>query len=73
MRQSHRKCWHRTGKATKNPSGKDGVVTTARLRKLPYRQYAEGGWQGLVHLVNLAGPSPRRLARLCGEMSPLTT
>ena len=40
----------------RNPSSwKDGVVTTTPGFKDAYRQYAEGGWQGLQHPQDFGG------------------
>ena len=54
----------------KNPSFvKDGVVTTTPGFKEAYRQYAEGGWQGLQHPVDFGGQGlPKTIGAACGEM-----
>ncbi len=54
----------------KNPSFvKDGVVTTTPGFKEAYRQYAEGGWQGLQHPVEFGGQGlPKTIGAACGEM-----
>ncbi|MFP8834173.1 acyl-CoA dehydrogenase [Hydrogenophaga sp. XSHU_21] len=54
----------------KNPSFvKNGVVTTTPGFKEAYRQYAEGGWQGLQHPVDFGGQGlPKTIGAACGEM-----
>ena len=54
----------------RNPSSwKDGVVTTTPGFKLAYRQYAEGGWQGLQHPTDFGGQGlPKTIGAACGEM-----
>ena len=54
----------------KNPSSwKDGVVTTTPGFKEAYRQYAEGGWQGLQHPLDYGGQGlPKTIGAACGEM-----
>ena len=54
----------------KNPSFvKDGVVTTTPGFKEAYRQYAEGGWQGLQHPVAHGGQGlPKTIGFACTEM-----
>ncbi|MFN3569094.1 MAG: acyl-CoA dehydrogenase [Polaromonas sp.] len=54
----------------KNPSSwKDGVVTTTPGFKQAYKQYAEGGWQGLQHPVDFGGQGlPKTIGAACGEM-----
>ncbi|MDP2441807.1 MAG: acyl-CoA dehydrogenase [Polaromonas sp.] len=54
----------------KNPSSwKDGVVTTTPGFKEAYRQYAEGGWQGLQHPLDFGGQGlPKTIGAACGEM-----
>jgi alkylation response protein AidB-like acyl-CoA dehydrogenase len=54
----------------KNPSSlKDGVVTTTPGFKDAFRQYAEGGWQGLQHPVDFGGQGlPKTIGAACGEM-----
>ena len=54
----------------KNPSFvKDGVVTTTPGFKEAYRQYAEGGWQGLQHPVEFGGQGlPKTIGAACVEM-----
>ena len=54
----------------KNPSSwKDGVVTTTPGFKEAFRQYAEGGWQGLQHPVDFGGQGlPKTIGAVCGEM-----
>src|SRR5690606_6586916 len=48
---------------------KDGVVTTTPGFKEAYRQYAEGGWQGLQHPVDFGGQGlPKTIGAACGEM-----
>ncbi|MGE0332395.1 MAG: acyl-CoA dehydrogenase [Ramlibacter sp.] len=53
-----------------NPSSfKDGVVTTTPGFKAAFRQYAEGGWQGLQHPVDFGGQGlPKTIGAACGEM-----
>ena len=54
----------------RNPSSwKDGVVTTTPGFKPAYRQYAEGGWQGLQHPVDFGGQGlPKTIGAACVEM-----
>jgi alkylation response protein AidB-like acyl-CoA dehydrogenase len=54
----------------RNPSSwKDGVVTTTPGFKEAYRQYAEGGWQGLQHPGAFGGQGlPKTIGAACGEM-----
>ncbi len=54
----------------KNPSSfQSGVVTTTPGFKEAYRQYAEGGWQGLQHPVDFGGQGlPKTIGASCGEM-----
>ncbi len=54
----------------KHPSSwKDGVVTTTPGFKQAFRQYAEGGWQGLQHPVDVGGQGlPKAIGSACGEM-----
>ena len=54
----------------KNPSSfKDGVVTTTPGFKDAFKQYAEGGWQGLQHPVDFGGQGlPKIIGAACGEM-----
>ncbi len=54
----------------KNPSSfKDGVVTTTPGFKVAFKQYAEGGWQGLQHPVDFGGQGlPKTIGAACGEM-----
>ncbi len=54
----------------KNPSFvKNGMVTTTPGFKEAYRQYAEGGWQGLQHPVDFGGQGlPKTIGAACGEM-----
>ncbi len=53
-----------------NPSSwKDGVVTTTPGFKEAYKQYAEGGWQGLQHPLEFGGQGlPKTIGASCGEM-----
>ncbi len=53
-----------------NPSSfKDGVVTTTPGFKEAYKQYAEGGWQGLQHPTEYGGQGlPKTIGAACGEM-----
>ena len=54
----------------KQPSSwKDGQVTTSPGFKQAYKQYAEGGWQGLQHPVDCGGQGlPKTIGAACGEM-----
>jgi hypothetical protein len=54
----------------RNPSSwKDGVVTTTPGFRQAYRQYAEGGWQGLQHPTGFGGQGlPKTIGAACGEM-----
>ncbi len=54
----------------KNPSSwKDGVVTTTPGFKEAFKQYAEGGWQGLQHPTACGGQGlPKTIGAACGEM-----
>jgi alkylation response protein AidB-like acyl-CoA dehydrogenase len=50
-------------------SFKDGVVTTTPGFKAAFRQFAEGGWQGLQHPVEFGGQGlPKLIGAACGEM-----
>ncbi len=53
-----------------NPSAwKNGVVTTTPGFKEAYKQFAEGGWQGLQHPVEFGGQGlPKTIGSVCGEM-----
>ncbi|MDP3799331.1 MAG: acyl-CoA dehydrogenase C-terminal domain-containing protein [Polaromonas sp.] len=54
----------------KNPSSwKDGVVTTTPGFKQAFKQYVEGGWQGLQHPAEFGGQGlPKTIGAACGEM-----
>ena len=54
----------------KNPSSwKDGQVTTTPGFASAYKQYAEGGWQGLQHPTDFGGQGlPKTIGAACGEM-----
>ncbi len=54
----------------KNPSSwKDGVVTTTPGFKEAFKQYADGGWQGLQHPTDVGGQGlPKTIGAACGEM-----
>jgi alkylation response protein AidB-like acyl-CoA dehydrogenase len=54
----------------KNPSSwKDGVVTTTPGFKQAFAQFAEGGWQGLQHPVDMGGQGlPKTIGAACIEM-----
>ncbi|MBO9679911.1 MAG: acyl-CoA dehydrogenase [Acidovorax sp.] len=54
----------------KNPSAwKDGQVTTTPGFKEAFRQFAEGGWQGLQHPVDFGGQGlPKTIGAACVEM-----
>ncbi|MDH0422702.1 MULTISPECIES: acyl-CoA dehydrogenase [Delftia] len=48
---------------------KDGVVTTTAGFKQAFRQYAEGGWQGLQHPQDFGGQGlPKTIGAACVEM-----
>ncbi|RRD57087.1 acyl-CoA dehydrogenase [Comamonadaceae bacterium OH2545_COT-014] len=50
-------------------SWKDGVVTTTAGFKDAFKQFAEGGWQGLQHPVDFGGQGlPKTIGAACGEM-----
>ncbi len=50
-------------------SFKAGVVTTTPGFKQAFRQFAEGGWQGLQHPVEFGGQGlPKLIGAACGEM-----
>ena len=53
-----------------NPSTfKAGVVTTTPGFKDAFKQYVEGGWQGLQHPANYGGQGlPKTIGAACGEM-----
>ena len=53
-----------------NPSSfKNGVVTTTPGFKEAFKQYAEGGWQGLQHPAEYGGQGlPKTIGAACGEM-----
>jgi 3-(methylthio)propanoyl-CoA dehydrogenase len=54
----------------KNPSFlKDGKVTTSPGFKQAFRQFAEGGWQGLQHPADFGGQGlPKLIHTACSEM-----
>jgi 3-(methylthio)propanoyl-CoA dehydrogenase len=54
----------------RNPSSfKDGRVTTSAGFKQAFRQFAEGGWQGLQHPVEFGGQGlPKLIGAACTEM-----
>ncbi|MBH9577809.1 acyl-CoA dehydrogenase [Inhella proteolytica] len=54
----------------KNPSSwADGQVTTTPGFKEAFRQYVEGGWQGLVHPTEFGGQGlPKVIAAACQEL-----
>jgi len=54
----------------RNPSSwKDGKVTTTPGFKQAFKQYAEGGWQGLQHPTDFGGQGlPKTIGAACGEM-----
>lgn len=54
----------------RNPSSwKDGQVTTTPGFKEAYKQYTEGGWQGLQHPTDFGGQGlPKTIGAACGEM-----
>jgi len=48
---------------------RDGVVTTTPGFKEAFRQFAQGGWQGLSHPVEFGGQGlPKLIHAACGEM-----
>jgi 3-(methylthio)propanoyl-CoA dehydrogenase len=50
-------------------SFKDGKVTTTPGFKEAYKQYTEGGWQGLQHPTEYGGQGlPKTIGAACGEM-----
>jgi alkylation response protein AidB-like acyl-CoA dehydrogenase len=53
-----------------NPSSwKNGEVTTTPGFKDAFRQYVEGGWQGLQHPADFGGQGlPKTIGAACGEM-----
>jgi 3-(methylsulfanyl)propanoyl-CoA dehydrogenase len=55
----------------KNPSSfRDGKVTATPGFKEAFRQYAEGGWQGLQHPVDVGGQGlPKLIHSACSEMA----
>ncbi|KQW66677.1 MULTISPECIES: acyl-CoA dehydrogenase [unclassified Methylibium] len=54
----------------KQPSSwKDGRVTTTPGFKEAFRQFVEGGWQGLQHSADFGGQGlPKTIGSACGEM-----
>jgi len=54
----------------RNPSSfKDGAVTTTPGFREAFRQFAEGGWQGLQHPVEFGGQGlPKLIHAACSEM-----
>lgn len=54
----------------RNPSSwKDGQVRTTPGFREAYKQYAEGGWQGLQHPTDFGGQGlPKTIGAACGEM-----
>src|SRR4051812_20426417 len=54
----------------RNPSSwKDGVVTTTPGFKEAFKQFGEGGWQGLQHPTDFGGQGlPKTIGAVCGEM-----
>ena len=54
----------------KNPGAwSDGRVTTAPGFKEAFKQYAEGGWQGLQHPTEFGGQGlPKTIGAACGEI-----
>ena len=50
-------------------SWKDGVVTTTPGFRQAFRQFAEGGWQGVIHPADFGGQGmPKLIATACTEM-----
>ena len=58
------------GEGDRNPSfWKDGQVTTTPGFKDAFRQFAEGGWQGLQHPTDFGGQGlPKTIGAACIEM-----
>ncbi|MCA0327314.1 MAG: acyl-CoA dehydrogenase [Proteobacteria bacterium] len=56
--------------ADKAPSSHSGTtVTTSKGFKEAYKQYAEGGWQGLQHPTDFGGQGlPKTIGAACGEI-----
>ena len=56
--------------ADKAPSTHSGTeVTTSQGFKQAYKQYAEGGWQGLQHPADFGGQGlPKTIGAACGEI-----
>jgi len=54
----------------RNPSTwRDGVVTTTPGFRQAFRQFAEGGWQGLQHPIEFGGQGlPKTIGAACGEI-----
>ncbi|CAM8651701.1 CaiA Acyl-CoA dehydrogenases [Comamonadaceae bacterium] len=54
----------------KNPSSlKDGVVTSTPGFKEAFKQFTDGGWQGLQHPTDFGGQGlPKTIGAACGEM-----
>ncbi len=54
----------------RNPSSfKDGTVTTTPGFKEAFRQFAEGGWQGIQHPGDFGGQGlPKTIGAACGEV-----
>ena len=54
---------------TQPSTWKDGAVTTTAGFKDAYRQYTEGGWQGLQHPAEFGGQGlPKTIGAACTEM-----
>ncbi len=54
---------------TQPSSWKDGVVTTTPGFKQAFRQFAEGGWQGVQHPAEFGGQGlPKTIGAACVEM-----
>ena len=58
------------GEGDRSPSSwKDGEVTTTPGFKEAFRQFAEGGWQGLQHPADFGGQGlPKTIGAACIEM-----
>jgi 3-(methylthio)propanoyl-CoA dehydrogenase len=51
------------------PVFRDGVVTTTPGFREAFRQYVQGGWQGLQHPADVGGQGlPKIIGAACGEM-----
>jgi 3-(methylthio)propanoyl-CoA dehydrogenase len=54
---------------TSPPTFKNGIVTTTPGFREAFRQYVQGGWQGLQHPAEVGGQGlPKIIGAACGEM-----